>query len=563
MILGIDLGTSNSMAAVYKDGHVVLIKSRTGSVQIPSVVNVGADGFFYTGEVAKERKSTHVRESVDMFKRSMGTQKIYTMGDKKIRSEELSAILLKSIKEDAEAFMGEEITDAVLCVPAFFNNAQRKAVIAAGKMAGFHVKRIVNEPTAAAIAYGIQSEENENKVIAVLDLGGGTFDISVMEISENVMEVVAVCGNNKLGGCDFTKRLTELFLKENGIGEEELTKQEEAMLWNEAEKAKLKINESGKGKLRCVIGGQEYFFCITEEEYEKACYDLLENIRQLTIKAVDESKYDVDEISDIIMVGGGMKLTFVKKMIEKMAGKKLDYKINPDEAVATGAALQGALLEKDEGVKDFIMTDICPYYIGVDIWDFGNYDSNREFDVIMPKNTVIPARRIVKHYHHPGLAVNYIIQSEDKYGINRSPIGEIYYRRPNIDNQRLEVQKIITYDINGIIYVEYYVPSNGMRYKTVLMNEEGAFTEEEISQRMQELKNMDLGPRDREEDKLIMARAERLYSECLNQEREAIDVAVSQFEKALYNGKERHIKEARQNLIRLMDRIENAERRLL
>ncbi|MDE7423447.1 MAG: Hsp70 family protein [Lachnospiraceae bacterium] len=301
MILGIDLGTSNSMAAIYKEGQPVLIQSRTGNSIIPSVVGIDENGCFCTGEMAKMRKYSYPEDTVAMFKSSMGTEKVFQIKDKKLKAEELSAILLKGIKEDAEAFLGEEITDVIICVPAFFNNPQRKAVLRAGELAGLKVRRLVNEPTAAAIAYGIQdfkpdeNIEEEQKVIIVLDLGGGTFDISVMEMTDHVMEVIAVCGDNHLGGGDFTKRLIDLFLKENSI-KEKTTAEEETNLWNQAEKAKCQITKEGRGEIRCVLNQVEYVYHITEAEYEKACMDLLEKIRKLTLKAVKESKYEPEEV---------------------------------------------------------------------------------------------------------------------------------------------------------------------------------------------------------------------------------------------------------------------------
>ncbi len=260
MILGIDLGTSNSMAAVYKDGETILVQSRTGNYQIPSVVSMDEDGVFYTGDLAKERKLNYPEYTVDMFKRSMGSEKMFSIGDKEVKAEELSAVLLKGIKEDAQAFVGEELTDVVISVPAFFTNPQRKAVMCAGELAGFNVRKIVNEPTAAAMAYGIQNMETDNEeetVIVVLDLGGGTFDISVMEVSDNVMEVVAICGDNKLGGGDFTQRLMDIFLKENNI-HKTLSVEEYATLWKKAEVAKIKLSKDGKAEMNCNIDGKHY-----------------------------------------------------------------------------------------------------------------------------------------------------------------------------------------------------------------------------------------------------------------------------------------------------------------
>lgn len=559
MILGIDLGTSNSMVAIYKEGQPVLIHSRTGNSIVPSVVGIDENGCFCTGDMAKMRKYSYTEDTVAMFKSSMGTEKIFQIKDKKLKAEELSAILLKGIKEDAEAFLGEEITDAIICVPAFFNNPQRKAVLRAGELAGLKVRRLVNEPTAAAIAYGIQdfkpdeNIEEEQNVIIVLDLGGGTFDISVMEMTDHVMEVIAVCGDNHLGGGDFTKRLIDLFLKENSI-KEKPTAEEETNLWKQAEKAKCQITREGRGEIRCVLNQVEYVYHITEAEYEKACMDLLEKIRKLTLKAVKESKYEPEEVQDIIMVGGGTKLSIVRKVIEKMAGKTLDYKINPDEAVAVGAAIQGALLEKDKEIKNLVMTDICPYYIGVNKHVTTIYDNRREFDVIIPKNTTIPAKRTVSYFNPPGARYSKIIQSQDKYGIKETSLGEINFVVPDLGTkEEIEVQISITYDNNGIIYTEAYVPRNEARFETLIRNDTCGLTTKEAQEYLANLQLLDMGRSGDEEDNLLIERDESLYSEYLGKDRERINLGIMEFESALNTGKVTRITKARKNLIKLLE----------
>lgn len=562
MIVGIDLGTSNSMAAVYRDGQPVLIESKTGSHCIPSVVSMDEHGFFYTGDEAVAGKKTNMNCSVGLFKRSMGTSKMFSLGKKELKAEELSAILLKSIKEQAEAFVGEKITEAVIGVPAFFNNLQRKAVLRAGELAGLHVKKLMNEPTAAAIAYGIQKREKDNEgdeqnVIMVLDIGGGTFDISIMETTDTVMEVISICGDNHLGGEDFTQRLIELFLLHNHLPKE-MTQEEESMLWSQAQEAKNRITLEGKGRMCCTLNQKEYDYEITEEEYEQECMDFLERIRQTILQAVRESKYEPEEISDIIMVGGGTKLSIIRKMVEKMIGRKLQYKIHPDEAVAMGTAIQGALLEKDEGIRDLVMTDVCPYYIGVQIWDRDAYDIQGYFDVAISKNTVIPARRILRHWDNPhGFAYSTIIQSDNEYGIGGIEIGELKFTRPKMGTKdRIEVQKIITYDTNGIIYLEAYIPANGMCFKSVIRGEDSELSMEDVKRRENELKNLVFGIS--EVDDLIIARAERLYTECLGRDREQIDAGIQGYEAALKTGKARRIQFARENLINVLNTYEKS-----
>lgn len=549
MILGIDLGTSNSMAAVYKDGNVEFITDSTGSRLIPSVVSVDENGEFYVGELAADSRLRTPDRTAALFKRSMGTKNKFSLAGKEYSASELSAVVLKHIKEEAEEYLGETIEDAIISVPAFFNNAQRRAVLEAGMLAGFNVRKIINEPTSAALAYGVQGTSQgkfEEKIILVLDLGGGTFDISVMEASDTVMEVVAVSGDNKLGGSDFTNRLMELFIKNNGITDE-LTIEAHTRLWNAAEEAKLQISDEGFGKMECVLAGGKYEYSISEAEYEKACHDLLARIRKLTIKAIDESKYSADEIEDIIMVGGGTRLSIVKKLMEKMAGKLLDYPISPDEAVVIGAAMQGAMLEKKQDIKELIMTDIAPYYIGTLTSGNGNHDIYTDYEVVLQKNVTIPCKGSVVHIMNPNKFSMGIYQMEDKFGENRSLIGSVSYVVPNLGKGKsAHVHKNIYYDINGIIHVSVRIQETGVVYTDTI----GDISEDiDISK----ADNIVLADHKQEGDRLLIEQADALYMELGMKERGMLMAAIDYFEDMKKRGKRKDIIISRNRLKQLIN----------
>lgn len=543
MILGIDLGTSNSMAAVYKDGEVKLIPTSIGGYVTPSVVNVDDKGNFIAGEIAKARKTTEPLNTVDMFKRDMGTKRLFDIGNMQMKAEELSAVILKSLKTDAQNFLGEEITEAIISVPAFFNNPQREAVLRAGKLAGLNVRKIINEPTSAALAYGVGNVENEEeRAIIVLDLGGGTFDISIMEICGPAMEVVAICGDNKLGGNDFTEKIVELFKKANNI-DLEISEDESVMLWKKAEKAKIDISTTGVGTINCNIGGQEYTYTINEAEYEQECFELLEKIRRLTIRAIDESRYKTEEIKDIIMVGGGTKLSIVKKMMERMLDKELDYKINPDEAVVRGAAMQAALIDRNEDIKELVMTDICPYYIFYNrsVWS-SKGDSVRKPKIIIPKNTTIPT----KHQEILNLARGVrnitLYQSEDKYGVNRVEIGKCRYVVPKVKEGKCKAYQNTIYDNNGIMRFEIYIPEVNRTYGTTIVSDGINIDEEEANKRLEALNNLTLAERKNNENELLLAKAENAYAESTGRLRDTIGNAISDYEAALNTNKKSEIK---------------------
>lgn len=552
MILGIDLGTSNSLAAAYVDGQPVIIKSRTGNKKIPSVVYIDDNDVLYTGDVAKERRYTDEKDTAAAFKRTMGHSDTYKIRDREYTSEELSALLLKNVKEDASAFLGDDITDAVISVPAFFTNIQKKSVISAGKLAGLNVKKIINEPTAAAMAYGINNQNEESKVILVLDLGGGTFDISVMEINGNVMEVVAICGDNNLGGEDFTKRIIDLFLEENGIDKKEAESYNTA-LYHMAERAKYEITNDKISHMKCLIKDEEYSYSLDEKTYEEKTIDLLEKIRKLTLQAIDESKYEPYEISEIIMVGGGTKLSIVKKLVEKMLGREFEYQVNPDEAVVLGTALQGALIEKDVNIKDLVMTDICPYYIGFFNIRLYPYNMTNDFQVVIPKNSTIPKKVVIEDDRNTGSRKQYLYQSEDSLGINKTLVSYIEYLIPKTKTGLSDVTMTYIYDNNGILDVEIYVHASKKTYKSLHISDDSELSQEEAQKRIEELKNILTSPYEQEENKLVLTKAERLYAELTGDARIYLSEEISQFESALKTQNTDIADEAREKLLKVIN----------
>ena len=576
MILGIDLGTTNSLAAVYKDNKPVIIESRVGRRQIPSVVSVDENGIFYAGDVAKERMETYPGHTVSAFKRDMGTDKLFQIGEKELKAEELSAVVLRNIKEDAEHFLGETIEEAVISVPAFFSNPQRKAVLRAGELAGFKVRQIINEPTAAAVAYSVNKSKNkeeseeenytaedesveneEEKVLMVLDLGGGTFDISIIEVSGNIIEVVSVCGDNHLGGEDFTKILLELFLETNRINVS-LSEKEKKVLWRQAENAKKMISSDHTGKMNCIIGGKKYYYEITEHEYERACFGLLEKMRKLSVQAVKDSGYRPEDISEILMTGGGMRLSVVWKMIQKMSGKRITYDINFDEAVVVGAAFQGCLLEKDKMVKDIIMTDICPYELFDKIVNLTSYDTYIEKTILLQRNTTIPAKRKIEMVtEHIGRRLHMqLYQSTGKYIDKETELGEILFIAPDTESGSVHYDYTIICDVNGIVKVELYIHENGYKKELILLNENCELTMEQAKERMEKLDYLKASPLEEEENKLVYARAERLYEEASAYERKIINEYMVKFESAIKNYDEEKISDTRKQLEKLLNKLE-------
>ena len=310
--------------------------------------------------------------------------------------------------------------------------------------------------------------------------------------------------------------------------------------------------------MKCILSGTVYEFCITEKEYEEKCIDLLEKIRKLTLQAIEESAYEPSEISDIIMVGGGTKLSIVHKMMEKMIGKSIEYSVNPDEAVVRGVATYGALLNNDEKVANIVMTDICSHNIGVGSYFDEEHDRASAYDIIIKKNTTIPVKKTIKHYSRPATWIFQVLQCDNEYGIDAVALDSFTYVTPDLDtSDRIEVQKSIIIDSDGIIYAEAYIPANNMRYSKVVEYDGTEFTQEETDKKIDELNAMHLELHGNDETILLMARADRLYAELAGRDREEVGNSISQLETAIDRGKKEDIEQCRENLAACLNYFEN------
>lgn len=313
MIIGIDLGTTNSLAAYFTHEGPKIIPNRLGHHLTPSVVSMDEENQIYVGKTARERMALYPGTAAEVFKRSMGTGRKYRLGKKEFLAEELSSFVLRSLKEDAESFLGEEVTEAVISVPAYFNDSRRKATKRAGELAGLKVERIISEPTAAAIAYGLYEKKGASKFL-VFDLGGGTFDVSILEMYDNILEVRAVAGDNFLGGEDFTEVLYQLFLKRRGLEEETLSLKTRLYLKKQAELCKLGFSEERSSVMRCVMDGEEWEETFKISEYEEACAPLFEKIRKPVKRSLSDAGIRLSQIDEVVLVGGATKLPIVRSL---------------------------------------------------------------------------------------------------------------------------------------------------------------------------------------------------------------------------------------------------------
>lgn len=558
--IGIDLGTTNSLVAYWTENGPVIIPNIFGSNLTPSVVSVDENNEILVGQVAKERLITYPNLTAAAFKRYMGTDKIFHLGKYSFSAEELSSFVLKSLKADAEAFFGQEVEEAVISVPAYFNDLQRKATKRAAELAGLKVERLISEPTAAAIAYGLHQEESETKFV-VFDLGGGTFDVSILEMFEGVMEVRSIAGDNFLGGEDFTDLIASYFVDSEKIDIQSLDSKARAALYKQAEMCKRALCQGSTGKMTFSLEGQNYEKNIVREEFEKMSSQLLLRLRQPVERALRDAELTPGEIDAIILIGGATRMPVIKSVVGRMFGKLPYSNINPDEAVALGAAIQVALKERNESLSEIILTDVCPYTLGTNVvrqLGKDRYESGY-FLPIIERNTPIPVSRVeclqTVRDNQACISVE-IYQGENRRVESNIKLGELEIKVPpdKVGMQKIDVR--YTYDINGILEVEVSVLSTGEKKRIVIEKNQGSMTQEEIEKRLEALKDIKIHPRDKMENKLLLAKGERLYEEALGEKREYISNLLAEFENVLSSQDERRIKKAAEELKGKLEQLE-------
>ncbi len=555
MIVGIDLGTTNSLIAYFDGEQAQIIPNRLGEAATPSVVSVDTDGTVYVGRTAQERGGLYPLDTASVFKRSMGTDKDFVLAGRHFRAEELSSLILRSLKEDAEAFLGQPVEEAIISVPAYFNDLQRKATRRAGELAGLKVQRIINEPTAAAIAYGL-CDSGESGCYLVFDFGGGTLDISILELYHNIMEVHAVAGDNYLGGEDLTETLVRLFANKCGIDLVKLNGKERFTLRGQAEQCKLALSTGLMVVMACRLNGRDYSAMITRADFEKACAPLALRIQKPVERSLKDAGLGLGDIDEVVLVGGATKSPMIRSLCRSLFGKAPAVGVDPDRAIAIGAALQGAMKERNSAVKEIILTDVCPFTLGTEVSAFnGVFREEGHYAPIIERNTVIPVSRTQRFYTaHDGqtrVTVN-VLQGESRMARDNLHLGKIEVEVPAKKAGEEAVDITYTYDVNSLLEVEVEVVSTGL-HKTAIIQKSDGMTEEDAQRRLEELSYLKISPREQEENKLLLFRGEKMYEQATGEARQTIDRLLTHFEGVLDSGDRAAIARARRELAKALE----------
>ena len=540
MIIGIDLGTTNSLVSVWRDG-VELIPNALGEVLTPSVVSLDRTGEIVVGAAARERLSSHPELTAAAFKRHIGSARQIALGTRRFRAEELSSFVIRALRSDAEAFLGIQVEEAVITVPAYFSDAQRRATRQAGELAGLRVDRVLNEPTAAALAYGL-AEPDMNGPVLVFDLGGGTFDVSVLEMNDGIMEVRATAGDNFLGGEDFDDAVATWFAQaasiplpdplEPGLAGEGLA----ARLRRTVEAARRRLSTAAEAEviLQLPDGGTARAM-LTTAEFARICEPLLERLRRPVARALADSRIRPDALSHVVLAGGATRMPLVRREAARLFGRLSLQRLNPDEVVARGAAVQAGLKMRAAALADVVLTDVAPYTLGIEVSEGPDKAPGRMLPVI-ERNTVIPAsrvREVAPAADFQRAVTVRVFQGEARLVRDNILLGE--FDLPLAPRRRAEqgIDVRFTYDVNGILEVSARAEADGASNRIVIHNGPDAFLPEQAEERLAALAALKLHPREAAPNRLLLARAERLFAQALGRTRAALGDAIGAFEAAL------------------------------
>ena len=567
-MIGIDLGTTNSLATYIDDnGKIEFIKNEYGNILIPSVVGIDENDDIILGELAKERRMMNAGETASNFKRRMGTDAKIKVKNRTFDAQMLSSFVLKHLKENAEKQLNEKINRAIISVPAYFNDKQRRDTKMAAELAGLTVERLINEPTAAALSLG-SNILNQNLKFIVLDLGGGTFDVTLLETFENIMDVISISGDTMLGGEDFTAKICEIFLKNIKLAITDLSRDERTKLYTKADRAK-KLISLKDVEIELEIKGKNYKSEITQKDFREAVKPLLVKMKAAIDKALQDGNTDAREIEKVVLVGGAVKLgiieEFTEKYFHKMRGEKIYFSsenfiennklvsivADPDTVVAYGVGIAVGMKERNKMFKERILTDVCPFTLGTEL--VGN-----RFAPIIPRNTTVPTSKSEYFYTIDDYQdkVNVGIYQGESLNIDDNLfLGNFLIDVPRNIAGKEAINVRFTYDINGILEVEATVVSTGLKKSKLIVN--GDLSEEEKNEKIKMLEEIKIQSENKNKDKLLLERANRIYAEIVNTEiRNHISEYLENYQKIVVTGDRIRIQKTKKSFSEFLDKID-------
>lgn len=555
-IIGIDLGTTNSLASVWRNGRCELIPNSFGEFLTPSVVGFDDEGNVIIGKIAKQRLVSHPDLTAASFKCFMGTKQEISLGKKVFTPPELSSFILRQLKEDAELYLGEPVEEAVISVPAYFDDNGRSATKLAGELAGLKVERIINEPSAAALAYkqGTDSED----MFLIFDFGGGTLDISIVDIFDSVIEIIAVAGDNHLGGDDFNRAIAEYFCKENHLNYSALPSEVKAIVLKQAELCKIALSTQPEAAMVLNYNDHVYTLALDNQKLLTVTADLFERIEKPIVKALRDASVSANEISEVILIGGSSHMLLVQKYLENLFDTQINVTISPDTAVALGVGIASGIKVRNEEIKDMVLTDICPFSLGISTTNKDDF-SAPFFTPIIERNTTLPASIVKRFYtsHDDQRTISIgIAQGEKMYFKQNLFLDEIELSVTPAPEGERSVDVRFSYDINGILQVDVTNNETGKVISKTIVNN-NRLSQSEVKSKLEQLEKLKIHPRDLDKNKLLIARAESLYEESIGDLREIIRFQLERFNNALSIQDSRKIRKTTESFSRFLDSIEN------
>lgn len=534
-IIGIDLGTTNSLACVYRDGKAELIPNELGSFITKSAVSLMDDGTILVGAAAKERLISYPEYTASSFKVWMGTDRVVSLGAKKFKPEELSAFILKQLLEDARRYLGEPVEEAIISVPAYFNDNQRCATKLAAKLAGLKVKRLINEPSAAALYYRHSTQTGDCQMM-IVDFGGGTLDVSIVDCFENIIEITSIAGDNHLGGNDIDQTIVEFFLAQNGLSRSALPPSSLAILYRQAENAKIALSSAPTALISLQLQETQYSLRLTNQLLRQLCEPIFQKVRDVIGRAM-HNRERAAKIDHVILVGGSSQLTVFGDFLEELFGRRPAVAAKPDEIVALGVGLCAGIKERAEDLQDLVMTDVCPFSLGIATYN-DIYDKTPHMAFLIQRSSMLPASHQGNFYtlHNYQEALRFeIYQGEGYFASENLKLGELEVQVPPGRAGEQYATVTFTYDIDGILHVS--ARSSGGDYRDrLILNPKLQLSDDEIQQALKRISQIQLAALGTQKYQLLFEKALCLYEQAIGNERELLAELIRFYQKNMESG---------------------------